>query len=463
MNTSSTRRNERGAALYFALVIGVSLMGMSAIMVETSSMTSAENQVSRKQAIRLQIAEAAVRRGLYDLNTGGTGTLGSAQAPVAFGQGAFWTTTTDNGDGTYTIVGRGRYGDDHRAISAVVQDAGGVFHHAVFAGNDSNDPTYQMDFSGNGSQADVVDGDVYSGNDLVVAGDATVTGTARASGSISGMPGESGVTQPIPDIQGMGYESNHGIDVAHEFNQYGYWNYDNAGGYAYQMSSSRASHIFRKNPTDRSIEVNSTVKDDYFLEDPYRAVRVDRNQNGSDPYFATMTSSSNDQVFFIDGNLWIHNKRTYSIKLAASGGARVTFVVKGNVYVSDNLFVNGGNNGGVAFIAMKDSAVADSGNIYFGDPVFGTLRRMNAFMYAEGNFHDNNLDSSGSSNVELNGIMSAGNHVDINRTWSNGQHSQLEVNFDSRIKDGTLNLPGLPTSTAANSGYSIISWHEVAK
>ena len=142
----------------------------------------------------------------------------------------------------------------------------------------------------------------------------------------------------------------------------------------------------------------------------------------------------------------------------------MTFIVKGNVYISDNLFVHGGEDSGVAIIAMKDAAVADSGNIFFGDPVFGTLQQMNAFLYAENNFYDNNLDSVGSAMVEVNGMMSAGNHVNINRTWSNGQHSKLTVQFDDRIKNGALDLPGLPTSSASGSAaYLVVAWREIAQ
>jgi hypothetical protein len=52
-------------------------------------------------------------------------------------------------------------------------------------------------------------------------------------------------------------------------------------------------------------------------------------------------------------------------------------------------------------IAIKDLGVRDSGNIYFGDPSFGTLERMDAFMYAENNFLDTNLSATGSARVTV--------------------------------------------------------------
>ena len=472
MNDLKNRMAERGAALYFALVIGVSLMGMATVMVSVSTTTTQENETARKHVVRLDIAESAVRRAIFDLNNGGSGTIGSAASPLSFGGGAHWASATDNGDGTHTVVARGTYARGQRAVEAVVQEVGGMFHHAVFAGNESGDASYDLDFGGSGNQADQVIGDVYSGNDIRISGDASITGEARASGSIHGMSGYEGVTQPIPQIAAMNYEVNHDVNVAQEFSESGSFRYDSAGGYAWQVPEHMESHIFRKNPTDRYTEYSATAKDDFFLEDPYERVYSDPYQNGSSAYQATLTGGGNpgpngsSRVVFIDGNLWVHNKRTYSLQLkyGGSGGTRVTFVVKGNVYISDNLFVHGGNDSGIAIIAMKDAAVADSGNVYFGDPVFGTLQQMNAFLYAENNFYDNNLDAVGSAMVEVNGMMSAGNHVNINRTWSNGQHSKLTVQFDDRIKNGTLDLPGLPqSSSGGGASYVVVSWREIAQ
>jgi hypothetical protein len=129
----------------------------------------------------------------------------------------------------------------------------------------------------------------------------------------------------------------------------------------------------------------------------------------------------------------------------------VTFVAKGNIYFSDNVFYKNTAEDGVAFIAMKDSAVADSGNIYFGDPIYGTLEQMHAFMYAENNFVDKNLNSTGSAKVAVYGNMTAGNKVDIQRDYGN-QHSKLTVNYDGRISSGDLKMPGLPGSGDGGDG-----------
>ncbi len=112
-------------------------------------------------------------------------------------------------------------------------------------------------------------------------------------------------------------------------------------------------------------------------------------------------------------------------------------------------------------IAIKDSAEPDSGNVYFGDPVYGTLEYMDAFMFAENNFLDTNLSASGSATVTVHGNMTAGNQVKIDRDF-NGAHSKLTVDFDERIVNSSISLPGLPTATAGVAGWTMGSWREVA-
>jgi hypothetical protein len=80
---------------------------------------------------------------------------------------------------------------------------------------------------------------------------------------------------------------------------------------------------------------------------------------------------------------------------------------------------------------------------------------MSAYMYAENNFYDSNLNASGSAIVKLNGMMSAGNQVAINRDYK-GQHSRMMVTFDPRIAKGTLSLPGLPRSS--QQGLTFLAW-----
>jgi len=443
------RTNTRGSALFVSILALSVLMGLAYTMLIELERANDEHQSARVHLQRLYAAEAAIESALIDLNSTGAGNLGSVVAPLPWDQGEFWTETAPLGDNLFSVLAHGRVDGKTRVLEAIIEESGHVFHHALYAGNSSNDPNYQMTFEGTGAEADVINGDVFSGGDLTVNGDAHINGFSRASGTITGTAGQSGVTQPIPDIAGMGYAQNNDVNVAEEFLT-STWQADDAGGSAWQLPATNPAHIFRKNPDDRTTENNTTAKDDFYLEDPYEVVQNDPTWDGTDAYMVSLEALPGDinginRTYYIDGNLWIHNIQTFSFKLKHPGGSglQVTLVVSGNIYVSDNIFYDDKLKDALALIAIKDEAVPNSGNIYFGDPRGGTLETMEAFMYAEENFYDTNLSADGSKKVIVNGSMSAGNHLAIDRS-SATHHTKLELNLDNRLQQGLLNMPGIP-------------------
>ncbi len=475
------RRSVRGSALLLTVVSVVVLTALSAAILAVTASSQRESRSASEEIRALYLAETATSDLITSLRvelrnpTGPAGNpampvIGSAAAPRSFASGAYYGSVVDNGDGTYTLTSTGVAGSATQTIEVVVDSlAFGIFANAVFAGNTDGTPNYALDFGGQGTQGDEIQGDVYSGGDIGIRQDADVRGRMRATGTITGGSGLQGISQPIPDIAAMDYPNVHDVDVAGAFQSDGVWRSSSLGGSAHEVPADNPAHIFRKNPSDRSADIAATPKDDFFLEDPYEGVHLDPQQDGRDATHISLTGGpnpgpdGNNLMYFVDGNLWLHNKDTYSFKLTQPGsatGVRVTFVVRGNIYFSDNLFLLNKNKDAVAFIAIKDPAEPDSGNIYFGDPTYGTLKEMNAFLYAENDFYDHNLDASGSSEVHLRGIMSAGNQVDIQRDFR-GQHSKLTVEFDDRVWTGKVELPGLPGSSGAGGGGTVLSWRRV--
>ncbi len=462
---------ERGSALVVAVIATVVCAGMASALLAVSGSSKKEHIASADHMKALYVAEAGLSDGISVLTGGGVPALGAVDAPVTFSDGSYFGSAVDNGDDTTTVTVYGTSHGQTRGVEAVVvRTSDGVYANALFAGNSSGDPNYRMKFGGLGAQADHIGGSVYSGGNIQITGNAAIDGAIRAFGAIGGGTGDTGHTQPIPDLVAMNYGVNHDIDVAGAFASATYTNSASYGGRAWSLPESNPAHIFRKNPSDRSANTSSTAKDDYFLEDQYEPMNSSSAINANAGAHVTISGiggepgvNGNELVYYIDGNLWVHNNNAYSFTLWNSTGTpiKVTFVVKGNIYISDNIFYHDENADGLALIAMKDSAVADSGNIYFGDPSFGTLEYMDAFMYAENNFLDTNLSASGSARVTVHGNMTAGNQVKINRDFG-AQHSKLTVNYDSRIWDGTLQLPGLPSSSGSSAAWSVASWREVA-
>lgn len=455
------RRGERGSAVIVALTASLGIVAAGTAMSVVSIATQKDNESARMRTERRLVAEAGLSLACQSLIAGGTGNLGSASAPVKWGAGSYVTTAVRNTDGTHTVTAQGKVGSRSRTIRAILRERrNSPFYGAIYAGNASGSTSYSLSLGGTGTRADTVSGDVYSGGNLSVSGDATISGSASAAGTVTGVPGDSGVAEPAPDLVGAHYEATHDVNVASEFAAYGTSASNSAlGGTAYQVPETNPAHIFRRNPSDRSSQTSATTKDDYFLEDPYESVDGSNSTSPSHSTRVTLSgvsgepgTSSNRKVFFIDGNLWVHNLKLYSFVFhhAETAGVQVTLVVKGNIYISDNIVLKDAAKDGVALIAVKDSSVTDSGNIYFGDPVYGTLEEMDAYMYAEGNFYDNNLGTSGSSQIVVNGMMSAADQVSINH-GSGNTRTKLVLTFDTRVRDGTLDLPGLPQVLLGNA------------
>ena len=464
-------RGRRGSATLIALLSVVAILGITGAVISVGMREQGERRGSVADEKARDVARAGVAHAVARLYADETGDIGTPDAPVGFGGGAYWVDVEDLGNGFFSATSEGTADRHTHAVEAVIQAIeGGIYDNAIFAGNTSGDADYALELGGLGTQADYVDGDIYSGEDVLMEGAATVTGTIRAQDAILGATGETQVSQPVPDLKAMDYAGTADIDVAALFDSGEYWSSDSAGGSAYQMPESSPAHIFRKNPTDRVSDTSSTVKDDFFLEDPYESVSADYGKDGSNPYEFTLSGvsgepgeDSNHKVFYIDGNLWVHNKKTYSLALGHDepDGVQITIVVSGNIYLADNLFYEDADVDGIALIAMVDEDVEDSGNIYFGDPAFGTLQQMNAFMYAENNFYDLNLDQSGSAHVTLNGNMTAGNHVEVERDYGSS-HTKLSVHFDDRISTGELEMPNLPLGGGQDGAeYLVVSWRRV--
>lgn len=462
----------RGGALLLSIITLVSIAGLAAALLAVVGSRQKENGADVEQAKARYLAEAGLSAAITALRTGAPAALGTAGGPVAFGGGGYWTTAVDNKDGTMTLESFGTRNGRSVGLEAVlVGQTEGVYTSALFAGNSSGDPLYDLAFGGTGSSADLVDGNVYSGGNVVVKGDASISGDIRAAGTISGESGMTSKPLPIPDIAGMKYEANHDFDVAALFSTAVYSSAGPCGGKAWQLPADNPAHIFRKNPSDRASNTSATEKEDYFLEDPHGTISSSNKVNAassSQIYLSGVGGqpgpNGNDAVYYIDGNLWIHNLTAYSFAFGNPKGVspRITIVVRGNVYISDNILYHDQGKDGLALIAIKDELVKDSGNIYFGDPTFGTLEEMNAFMYAENDFYDTNLSASGSAKVKVLGNMTAGNQVKINRDFA-GAHSKLTVEFDERLMTEDLTLPGLPSSGAgATTTWTVASWREIA-
>jgi hypothetical protein len=442
-----------------------------------------------------------------------------------------------------------------------------ITDYGIYAGNDSNDP-YTMVFDSVAGKSDRTQGDIYSGGSIHVRGTAQLLNDAGAGPagrvkyketfndtSTAADPAYVRGAETNPDIAGGNYEAK-ATSAATRYDpttnptgQYVNVSADleargvpaNAAASMTKQDGSQQemgraerqitdvndpAHIFRKEPTTNIGTTQKRVqgysgmnpdKPNYFLEDPSKtannggtALAPWGQDTGNTGLRVEVKPNGNDKVYFIDGNLWASNGPAYTFQWLNSTNTdmKITIVVKGNVYLTDNLIYDqiaksGGRKDALAIIAIKDPnqvnmSAADlndvsspfynhggkanaseqerinhaleynklhgSGNIFFGDPGGGTTERFESFMYAENNFYDNNLTASGTVETNIYGNMTAGNQILINRkTTPATQFKALKVQYDNRIRTGQVTLPGLPESPGATSeSWKVVSWRQVA-
>jgi len=351
-------------------------------------------------------------------------------------------------------------------------------------------------------------GDVkFTGNaeveDLDGDGDHTseVSATGRITGSgIRGSSFADGIAPP--DIAGMDYEqiADYTISMAdpprrREWGCYGYCT-------TYPQSDPR--HVFTDQDyrSDLGYLQNNHDNRNFFFAD----VREGNNDGN-----ISISPEGNDKIYFVDGNLWVEaGAYHYRFYNPPAGGARMTIVVRGNVYMCDDFWLGYSRNpsptdtpepvshyakNGLAIIAISDGesytdtnnnhrydlgepilndngepgyqgACEGSGNVYYGDPNTGPVGDSQAFFYAENNFDEYCLDQRGKPlDIGIQGLMSAGNQVRMNRDFG-GQHARMIVHYDGRLADGSLVLPGLPRAASGGEEpvgpWAVVSWRERA-
>lgn len=225
------------------------------------------------------------------------------------------------------------------------------------------------------------------------------------------------------------------------------------------VNATNPAHIFVKNPSWDYVADGGVAhaggRDDYFITDP-----TDPTFEG--PYqLLSVASNGNDKVYYVDGNLFVHDEYAYDF-MFRTPGTRITIVAEGNITISDEIRYNGGRTNpvdGLCLIAMKDMGNTNDigGNVFFGDTVYGTGGDVHSMMYAENDFLASTLDTSGQPYLSVFGNMSAGNHVQIDRSGS--ERTRLDVSLDERIRDGVDIPPGLPPAISGQrSVYTETGW-----
>jgi hypothetical protein len=227
MNTMKTfaircaRRSERAGSTMVVVVLllaAVAMLSLSFLTVLRASQK--ESQGSRESISALYACEAGLTRAVDDLARGGTGALGSEQAPQTFGNQQFWVEADALGDGRIALRSYGRDDRARMGVEMVVQpSAQGFFRWAAFGDEamhmDSNARTDSYDSAAGAYDAQAVngsgsnlyastEGDVGSNANVTIDSNIGVYGDAHPGpgGTVSGsgLANITGNTTPMPEV-----------------------------------------------------------------------------------------------------------------------------------------------------------------------------------------------------------------------------------------------------------------------
>jgi Tfp pilus assembly protein PilX len=113
-------RERAGSALMAAVIVVGMVAVMSMAYLQLSLNKNREHKASVDAKRAFYIAEAGLSEAMISIASGNSGNVGSASVPARFGDGVFYVTATDEGNGKTTLTSTGMAGCGRSAISTVI-------------------------------------------------------------------------------------------------------------------------------------------------------------------------------------------------------------------------------------------------------------------------------------------------------------------------------------------------------
>jgi hypothetical protein len=461
-------RQGMALGLVMIIVLAVSILGVA--LISASSMNAVETSRYLNSVKAFWLAEAGVQRfgnrAEFENYTGFTN--------AAIYGGGFQVAVFSNANPVYA-ESVGTVQGVEQKIRVKFRYAAPFYKTALYAANASGIPwTFTLRGTGVPNSSDVGGKDVVMG-DIFVNGNVKlyeqsiisnaiapntyqVLGDVRATGTITNDPAASirggrypnSPTNVLPNLTNMNYAVNNTWNIAQEYLDHGA---DSSGRLP-------ANHPLRnvvvKNPSNRAAENNSTSGDDYYFEPQSQYY----DNTGGSKGASTPLNLGVNQIYYVDGHVWFNNHSVYGF--ATEGTA--TIVAKRDVHISDNLkYATTDSLLALVALGQYDSTgqLSTGGNVFFGDPEYGTMYTADAFMLAANNFYYNTSANNTSLQQEPDtGFQVYGNYVAMNqvlvfRDWYTG--SVITTNGSGRRQTIVTN----PSPFSAWFDPSTNRWRDV--
>ncbi len=465
-NLASLRSARKGIVLVVALVftLVLTILGFSVLIIAGNEITLTRKVVNKTKAFYL--AEAGVEEFTARLNNGESGSI----EETALGEGSYLVDYYPDEDPPYAIATgtvRGRV----KRIKVKTSFLAPPFECGVYAANLNGDEwTLILRGQGNPQSTgphgevggkDAINGDVFVNGDVALyeessvnpaptpntyelEGDVNTSGNVNLydSATVSGDITENADLQNPPDLVGMNYAVHNTHNVAQIFAE------EHISG-GHLPDGHELRDVFMKNPPDRGSECDSTTGDDYFLEP------LSCTGGGTFKEARTPIDVGIDRVYYVDGDVWVHSQSSYGFKLKG----KATIVSTGNIHISDNLLYEDSNSLlGLVALGEYDEydELASGGNIYFGDPRYGTIYVVSGLMFAADDFLYN-TDSvthhaaEPESGFTVNGSLAALDKISIERDWYTTGHGWSREDRPARYDPETSQWVDCETGTVLTS------------
>jgi hypothetical protein len=504
-------KSEKGLALVAVVVFCLIFVILGFSMLD---LAKTEIVMTKKE---LNAAEAfyAAEAGIAQLTTKLYNEEFEDIAETAMGQANYQVDLNFDADPPYA-VSTGTSGLEVKRIKAELSFLSPPYERAVYAGNVTGgkwefslrgvgDPQPVGWGGGEVGGKDIVNGNMYVHGDAAMYGESSINpspmgnfkGDIESTGkadildkaSVSGAVTEGAEVKSHPSLESMNYAVNNTHNVSKIFADAGI-----SSGYL--PSGNELYNVMVKNPGNRSSECSTTSGDDYFLEP------ASVNNNGASSKDAkTPLNVGEDRVYYVDGDVWVHSPSTYGFLV----DGKVTIVATGDIHISDNLkYADNESVLGLVALGKYDGSgqLISGGNIYFGDPRYGTMYTVSALMFAADSFLYNTDSVTGGSEepetgFSVYGNLNALNQVSINRDWYDSgtgwnkvakpayfdpttdqwvdletgaaltgteigslRHYQMAITYDDRVRTQDTQPPGLPRGKGTIFG-GLRCWEEL--
>jgi hypothetical protein len=502
-------KSEKGLALVAVVVFACifTILGFSMLELAKTEIILTQNELDSDKAFY------AAEAGLAELSTKLYNKQFESIEDTSLGKASYHVDFYYDEDPPYAIS-TGRAGNKEKRIKVELSFLASPYERGVYAGN-SDGENWTFTLRGQGDPIAVGSGEV-GGRDIVngnifVDGDATLyeessvnpspmpnpysyngdvdsTGNTNIldSASVSGTVSEGAAPQDHPSLAGMNYELNNTHNVSEIFAEAGV-------GWGHLPSDNELYNVMVKNPTDRSGECASTTGDDYFLEP------ASVSGGGGQKDATTPLSMGDNRIYYVDGDVWVHSQSTYGFLV----DGKVTIVATGDIHISDNIkYADSESVLGLVALGQYDDAgqLISGGNVYFGDPRFGTLYTASALMFAADSFLYSTDSVTGdaaepTTGFSVYGNLNALNQVSIERDWYDDEgtgtarpayfdssldqwvdlesglaltsneigslrHYQMKITYDDRVRTQDTQPPGLPRGKGTIFG-GLKYWEEL--